>query len=183
LGVQSKKKTLFESGFGFVWANQSVGNVGGFIRAFRERLVDCRWQSWNSHIEESERFDFYRMFCDHRNISLYLSMPINNHLKRIMTRFRFGVSDIFVHYFRYRQSSARELLCPLCRKAKEDEIHFVLCCPVLHELRNVFIPSKYHSKPCLFKLNMLMSSTNETIVKQLTIYLYKAFKMRSEITA
>ena len=30
--------------------------------------------------------------------------------------------------------------CPLCGEAKEDEVHFVLCCPMLDDIRKQFIP-------------------------------------------
>ena len=42
---------LFQYGFGFVWMNPGVGRVNEFIRAFRERLIDCRWQDWEDHVQ------------------------------------------------------------------------------------------------------------------------------------
>ena len=50
---------------------------------------------------------------------------MDRHLKRIMTKFRFGVSELSVHYYRYRSHVEKDLKCPFCGKAKEDEIHFV----------------------------------------------------------
>ena len=43
--VSNVRMQLFQYGFGFVWMNQGVGRVNEFIRAFRERLIDCRWQN------------------------------------------------------------------------------------------------------------------------------------------
>ena len=34
----------------------------------------------------------------------------------------------------------KNLKCPLCGEAKEDEVHFVLCCPMLDDIRKQFIP-------------------------------------------
>ena len=34
----------------------------------------------------------------------------------------------------------RILKCPLCGEAKEDEVHFVLCYPMLDDIRKQFIP-------------------------------------------
>ena len=42
--------------------NQGVGRVNEFIRAFRERLIDCRWQDWEDHVQTSDRFSMYRNF-------------------------------------------------------------------------------------------------------------------------
>ena len=47
------------------------------------------------------------------------------HLKFIMTRFRLGISDIFVHYYRHKRHIDNDLICPLCRVAQETELHFV----------------------------------------------------------
>ena len=41
--VSNVRMQLFQYGFGYVWMNQGVGRVNEFIRAFRERLIDCRW--------------------------------------------------------------------------------------------------------------------------------------------
>ena len=100
---------------------------------FRERLVVCRWQEWHSHVETSDRFNIYRTFCTIHDTKTYLKMNIDRHLK-FMTRFRFGISDIFVHYYRYKRHTNNDLICPLCRVAQETELHFVLCCPVLRAL-------------------------------------------------
>jgi hypothetical protein len=56
--VTNVRMKLFDYGFGFVWVNQGVDDVNTFVRIFRERLIECRWQDWNDHIQSSERFEF-----------------------------------------------------------------------------------------------------------------------------
>ena len=41
------KDFLFRYGFGFVWINQGVGCINGFLKVFKQRLKDCRLQAWN----------------------------------------------------------------------------------------------------------------------------------------
>ena len=139
--VSNVRMQMFQYGFGFVWMNQGVGRVNEFIRAFRERLIDCRWQDWEDHVQTNDRFSVYRSF---NSISyctkICITMNMDRHLKRIMTKFRFGVSELSVHYYRYRSHVERDLKCPLCGEAKEDEVNFVLCCPVLDDIRKQFIP-------------------------------------------
>ena len=36
--------------------NQGVGGVNEFIRAFRERLTDCAWQTWEDRVQTSDKF-------------------------------------------------------------------------------------------------------------------------------
>ena len=104
---------------------------------------------------------------------------MDNQLKFTMARFRFGISDILSHRLRYKNVSAMDLICPLCKNDLETDIHFVFLCPVLEELRNQFIPFKYRKHPSLFRLILLMSTTHEFTVKQFAIFLYKAFNLRS----
>ena len=180
--VTDIRNCLFEYGFGYVWLSQGVGNTNEFIKVFRQRLIDCRWQKWNDHIENSERFSVYRSFCNTHDIKPYLTSNLERHLHCITTRFRLGVSDIATHCNRYRNVDRNAMLCPLCNNHEEDELHFVLCCPALKDIREKFIPLKYFRQPCLFKLNLLMSSVRYVDVRSLSIYLYKAFKLRTILT-
>ncbi len=108
-------------------------------------------------------------------------MNMDRHLKCIMTKFRLGVSELSVHYYRYRNHTEENLICPFCKEMKEDEVHFVLCCPVLDDLRKQYIPPKFCKNPCCFRLSLLLASTNQEIIRKLSLFLYKAFKIRDTI--
>ena len=173
------KVKLCELGLGYVWINQGVADIAWFLRDLRCRLVDSRWQDWDAHIHDSNRFDLYRQFNSSHSIPTYITMKMDRHLKFMIARFRLGLSEIAVHRFRYKTVSEEVLVCPLCKDACDTELHFVFECPAFDDLRNLFIPSKYRNRPSLFKMVLLMSSTQEAIVKHFAIYLYKAFKIRS----
>jgi len=179
--VSKLRFKLCELGFAYVWFNQGVEDINGFIRVLRTRLIDCRWQECSSHIQESDGFSLYRQFSLLGKIPVYLSMVMDRHLKHIITKFRFGMSELFVHNLRYRQHCVTDLLCPLCKGSVDNEVHFVLCCPMLNDLRTQLIPQKYVSCPSMFRLCIPMSSTNERINKRIAMYLYKAFKIRNTI--
>ena len=116
-------------------------------------------------------------------MKMYLNLNIDRHLKFIMTRFRLGISDIAVHYYRYKRHTDNDLFCPLCREAQENELRFVLCCPMLSDLREQFIPAKFHKFPSSFRFRLLLASNNENIVGNLSVYVYKAFKLRSTLSS
>ena len=116
-------------------------------------------------------------------MKMYLKLNIDRHLKFIMTRSRLGISNIAVHYYRYKRHTNNDLFCPLCEEAQEKELHFVLCCPMLSDLREQFIPAKFNKFPGLFRLSLLLASNNESIVRNLSVYLYKAFKLRSTLNS
>ena len=177
--VTNVRVKLQELGFGHVWLYQGVGDVSMFLRIVRARLIECRWEDWGAHIRDSDRFDLYGQFNAPHYIPIYLTMNLDSHLKFIMTRFRFGISDIKVHHLRYKQHSDDQLVCPLCKTERENEVHFVLRCPAFCQLRNNLIPKKYYREPCMFRLVMLLASTNEQTVKKLALYLYKPFRIRT----
>ena len=174
---------LFSLGFGHVWLQQNAGNQQQFVQTLRRRLIDCRWQEWTSHVESSDRFYLYRQLNLAHCIPAYLSIKMDRQFKYIMTKFRFGISDLLTHYYRYRKHRYSDLMCPLCKTSIDNEVHFVLCCPALNDLRERFIPAKYYRHPCLFRFILLMSTTNEIIVKRLGLFLYRAFKIRSILTS
>ena len=70
-------------------------------------------------------------------------MNMDRHLKFIMTRFRLGISDLLIHHYRYRKHDVKDIICPLCKNARENEVHFVFSCPALNSLRNQLIPDNY----------------------------------------
>ena len=179
--VTNVRMCLFEYGFGFVWLNQSVGDVKAFLNMFKERLIDCRWQNWEEHIQESQRFNEYKQFNSIHCVQTYLHENLNRQFRFVMAKFRFGVSDINVHYYRHRHHVEGDRLCPLCKMSREDEVHFVLCCTFYENIRRELIVGKYVRNPNLFKLNILMASRSTVTVRKLAISLYKAFKLREII--
>ena len=63
-----------------------------------------------------------------------------------------------------------DLIYPLRTVAQEIELHFVLCRPVPGALGVKFIHQNY---------TKFQASSNENIVRNLSVYLDKAFKVRS----
>ena len=156
--VTKVRKTLCANGFSYVWDNQGVGCLNAFIREFRQRLIDIRWQAWDDHLNTSDRFSLYRQFKTLTGAEPYLMLNLNRHIRYTLTRFRFGVSDIKVHRPRFKVYNADELKCPLCLWAVENEVHFVLCCPAFDDLRYEFIEPKYFNNPCDFRLALLLAT-------------------------
>jgi len=66
------KDCLCKNGFADVWHNQGVGNECSFLKVFKQRIIDCRWQDWHDHVQESERVSFYRLFETSPDVELYL---------------------------------------------------------------------------------------------------------------
>ena len=177
--VTNVRLCLTQNGFGYAWLNQGVGNDKKFLAELKCRLVDSKWQNIQAHINESDRFVFYSMITpDMKNLPCHITIDLNRHLKSILSKFRFGISTINVHYFRYRHHTQRNLLCPYCKSVEENEIHFMLCCPLYGNIRRQFIREKYFRTPNLTKLRILMCSKNEKTIGNLCRYVYAALKIR-----
>lgn len=181
--VSNIRMCLFELGFGYIWIYQEVGQESLFIQNFRQRLIDCRWQNWECHIKSSDRFDLYREYTSTHLVKHYLLCNMDRHIRVNLTRFRIGISEINKHKYRYKNVHCSLLLCPLCKEATEDEVHFVLQCRALSKLRVKFIPKKYYVYPCLFRFCLLMATNNERTQRNLALYLYKAFRLRETLTS
>ena len=54
-------KHYVQTDFFNVWDNQGVGCLNAFIREFRQRLIDMRWQAWDHHVNTSDRFSLYNL--------------------------------------------------------------------------------------------------------------------------
>ena len=123
----------------------------------------------------------YQLFKSNNLQETYLSVDLSSSVRQTLIKFRFGVSDIAVHALRYNADKCRTQLCLLCGKSVDNEVHFVFKCPMFQDLRAKFIPPKYYNRPSEFRLVLLMCCKNKNVIKNLAIFLYKAFKRQSEI--
>ena len=83
---------LYEYGFGNVLLNQGVGGMNQFLHAFRERLIACRWQDWDYHVQHSDMFSVYRTFCIVHDMKTYRLLNIDKH-------------KVYIGYLRHRCTS------------------------------------------------------------------------------
>ena len=173
------KQFLNSYGFSYVWDNQGVQNIPNFLKCLKQRIIDCRWQDWHDHIQSSDRFATYKLFKASNEIEVYIGMDINRYVKTAFTKFRFGVTDLACHSFRY--CVARSEICRLCTTAREDELHFLLCCPALTDLRNMFIHKKFVRQPCAFRLNLLLSTRHMPTLRNVALYIYFGLKRLREV--
>ena len=172
------RECLCHYGYACVWNNQGVGDVNSFIHCFKERIIDCRWQDWHSHINNSDRYSHYCQFKTNHCMEPYMHLSMNRYVVKALVYFRLGISSIVVHSQRYKENANNmSTACRLCNTGIENEVHIMLCCEKLRVLRNDLLPVKYYRFPNVFKLNLLLANQNEKIVQNLALYLYKTLKM------
>ena len=78
------------------------------------------------------------------------------------------------------KKSIEERLCRNCNVV-ENEFHFLFECPLYVELRTQYIDKYFYENPNHFKLKKLFQSTRENQIKNLSIFICKAFDLRNSI--
>lgn len=104
-------------------------------------------------------------------------------------KFRFALSRLRVSSHRLEIETGRwarpnsipfeNRCCTTCQQL-EDEFHFVFGCSRYTDLRNTFIPRYYRRRPNMFKLIEMFSSNSKRIQRNLSLYVFKAFKVREQ---
>ena len=69
--------------------------------------------------------------------------------------------------------------CRVC-DVLEDDFHFVIICSLYKDLRTKYIKRYYWQRPNMLKFLELLATKNITIIKNLSIFIEKAFKLRDQ---
>ena len=172
------KQILFCSGFGYAWVNQEISNVKLFLHMFKDRLCAINLQEMRSEI--SEKYELYleyhptleiadyilgmKSLCQRRVISLLRtrSLPLNNNL--------------------YRSNLSKSSICTRCSlSSTDDEFHFLLQCVSLDKERKAHLPAYFINNPTMVKFAKLLSTHNETILRNIVCYIRKCLLSRLDI--
>ena len=121
-------------------------------------------------MNSSDRFSFHRNFKKNHDTAVYFSLYMNKYVRNTLIKFRFGISNIAMHALRYNIHTSEDTICPLCKEAVENEVHFSLCCTALDDIRERYIPDNISRQPCAFRLALLLSSENKNIIKNVTLF-------------
>ena len=129
-------------------------------------------------MEESRgrRFVTYLGFKEGHDRELYLENIRVPKFKRVLTRFRFGITDIRGNR-RYTNPQANRA-CPFCLQ-EENELHFLLYCPAYNNIRLKYI-TKYWITLNNATLKDLVANDNEDIVRSVATYIYYALVFRDK---
>ena len=132
------REILCLTGFSFVWLQQGVGQVKGFLKEFKHRLIDMYIQEWTASVRDSKSYDCYRTFKTVFEKERYI-LDMDTYCFRVaITQIRLNALPLNNNIYRYDETE-RKKLCPFCKTHKEDEEHFLFRCPLYRDLRNKFL--------------------------------------------
>ena len=173
------RNLLYTYGYGVVWEAQAVGDIKSFIAAFKQRLIDNYAQDWHSALESHTFYGVYSTYSHSLILRPYFNVIKSINIRKIFTRFRLGMLPLRAHFLNFNNANTSfNNSCPFCTNVPETELHFLLTCPKYDHLRTQFISKKYYRQPSLFKLTLLMSSCNKTVILRVCIFVYKAYLVR-----
>ena len=171
---------LYKYGFGTVWENQGVGDISSFISEFKNRLIDSYTVEWKEKLSTREYFTFYSSIKHSLTLSHYLLHVNHVQARSALARFRMGMSELRSRSLRYNSPLPNTPVnCPSCTDVIENEVHFLLVCPLYSDIRHQYIPEKFTRRPSLAKLSILLASVNQNLCANVALFIYHAFKARS----
>lgn len=173
---------LCNLGLNDAWFYQNVGNANVFLSLVKQRIKDQFIQNWTGRLNDSSRALFYRCIAQFQ-LQPYLKCIGVRKFCTSMTKLRCSSHRLCIETGRWARPASvpiNERKCTFCN-VLEDEFHFVLQCRMYSQLRTQYIPICYWRSPNMCKFIELMNTENQLLIRKLSIYISKAFVMRSDI--
>ena len=112
-----------------MWRDQGVLNVGGFMKALKQRMIDTFIEEWTGVIRNKDRYALYSHVKSSFSKSAYVD-NIDIYCFRVaFCQTRLGVLPLNNSMNRYGYDPLASM-CPFCKNQVEDELHFFSSCPV-----------------------------------------------------
>ena len=176
------KHLLSRLGFLEVWNGQGIGNISNFLMIFKTRVKDIYIQDWHSRLENSTRARFYINIAQFK-YQKYLDVLKVEKYRNSLCKLRVSAHRLEIETGRWTKPNRTPLddrICLICG-VLEDEFHFMLECSIYKDLRKNYIKRYYWQRPNMPKFIQLLSSENACVLKNIAIFVEKAFRMREQV--
>ena len=176
---------LSDTGFGFNWDKQKCDRavITGFTNCIYESYLNF-WASETCHLESCPKLRLYCTFKNDIYIEPYLLLIQDFKLRKIISQVRLGSHNLEIEKGRHQKpkTPVNERLCKICNSndSIEDEVHFLMTCPVYDDLRQEFF--RIRRNLGLPNDNFCNIITCELTCFNLAKLLQKMFKRRNNLT-
>lgn len=145
-------------------------------------MRDVFTQDWHSRLENSTRARCYLTLADFK-YQKYLDVLNIMKYRKSLIRLRLSSHRLEVEVGRWAKPNKipyQNRKCKICN-VLEDEFHFLLECPLYADLRKRYINKFFWTRPNMLKFIELMSTDHGKTLKQVSVFIEKAFQCRKEI--
>ena len=182
--VSHVRTLLFESGFGYVWMAQGVGDVNNFLKEFEVRVKDMAIQNWHSDIELCNKLYYYGAFKSMLTLERYVYCIPNKKHRTALAKLRCSNHELAIEIGRHIDISREERICKYCLhhgyNIVEDETHFMQECILYNDLRIKYFRQDLHH-PSEQNFIKLFNLDNHDEIKNVAAYVYNSFLRRRRI--
>ena len=158
---------------------------GPMAEKLHQRLRDQFNQISFEVIKTSSKMKMLNLLKTTAGKETYLTEVTNSKHRIAMTKLRLSGHRLEIETGRYNKTDVVERLCLYCQftgqKTVEDEIHFLIRCPMLSEIRENTLPSQILQETQLSdeeKFSLLMTDNATNNLRQTAKYIYQAFSER-----
>ena len=139
-------------------------------------------QEWHARVENSTRARFYMHISNFKHQIHLDSFQIDKY-RKWLCKFRVSSHRLEIEagcWTKPKKTPLDNRKCIICN-VLEDEYHFVLECSLYLNLRTQYINKYSWKRPSMVKFKELVSTENVHVLKKLSIYTGKAFKLRQNV--
>ena len=175
--ITSIMDILNRTGMSHVWQSQGFPNHEWLKKSLQRRLADHAMQKWTNDLIESSKCTTYCMFKKSLKYEPYLNiLPLR--LSKIFIKFRVSNHKLPIERLRYTNVTHENRKCPLCDTGNiGDEFHYLFICPKLTLQSEKLLPLPYTTYPNGFKMELLLNSTDKSVLTNLCHFLYLVMQL------
>ena len=134
---------------------------------------------------------YYRLMkVNYTSLEKYLIIIQNPAIRRALTKFRISNHQLSIELGRFKRppQPVSERICPMCHLGVvEDEIHFLLICPLYNNLREPLLKlastfnRSFAFLTTINKFTYIMFNENTSMLNVLANYIYKSMTLRQNM--
>ena len=147
---------------------------------FYQRIKDQFHQtSFEDINKENGKLKTYSLVKNNIGLEKYLRGVHNIQHRSAMAKLRLSNHQLHIETGRHTKTERKQRLCPFCDSIVEDEIHFLIECPIYDSLRDELLSQKIlnnHLTTDLFKFQKIMTQEE---LKSTAKFIFEAFKIRN----
>ena len=155
----------------YIWNTQTFVDPNWLRLTIIRNLQDQFEQYWHSLLDNASKAINYRLFKDYFGMEVYFDILDNKNVVELC-RFRTANHKLPIEIGRWNNTNRNNRICTHCNKNElGDEFHYILDCPFFEQVRNIYIPKYYYSRPNVLKYKLLLSSKKKSELIKLSKFI------------